>query len=144
MLLLGDVLVFGVFFATFLVGRSPKGCSTSTVLMRYIVRAFSLIGQAVRGEHGIVNKSDPRTLKDRVVVVTGTSRGIGRAIAVRPTADGASVALFANTETPEPQDPRGHRPGEHITNHRFGDDQAREVPIGVDPADGTCQPIRKF
>jgi len=42
-------------------------------------------------------------LKDRVVVVTGASRGIGREIAVRAGADGAKVALIAKTETPNPK-----------------------------------------
>jgi citronellol/citronellal dehydrogenase len=45
----------------------------------------------------------PRTLKDRVVVVTGASRGIGREIAVRAASDGASVVLLARTETPNPK-----------------------------------------
>lgn len=46
---------------------------------------------------------DPGTLKDRVVVVTGASRGIGCAIAVRAAQDGAAVALLAKTETPNPK-----------------------------------------
>jgi len=46
---------------------------------------------------------DLRTLKDRVVVVTGASRGIGRDIAVRAAADGASVVLLAKTDTPNPK-----------------------------------------
>jgi len=45
----------------------------------------------------------PRTLKDRVVVVTGASRGIGREIAVRAALDGAAVALLAKTQTPNPK-----------------------------------------
>ena len=44
-----------------------------------------------------------RTLKDRVVVVTGASRGIGAAIAVRAGEDGAAVALLAKTDTPNPK-----------------------------------------
>jgi citronellol/citronellal dehydrogenase len=44
-----------------------------------------------------------RSLKDRVVVVTGASRGIGREIAVRVAADGAKVALIAKTDTPHPK-----------------------------------------
>jgi NAD(P)-dependent dehydrogenase (short-subunit alcohol dehydrogenase family) len=46
---------------------------------------------------------DDRSLKDRVVVVTGASRGIGRDIAVRAAADGAKVALIAKTGTPHPK-----------------------------------------
>jgi citronellol/citronellal dehydrogenase len=52
-----------------------------------------------------VRIGDPRSLKDRVVVVTGASRGIGREIAVRAAADGARVALLAKTETPNPKIP---------------------------------------
>jgi citronellol/citronellal dehydrogenase len=48
---------------------------------------------------------DPRTLADRVVLVTGASRGIGREIAVRAAADGAMVALLAKTDTPNPTIP---------------------------------------
>ncbi|WP_235892248.1 SDR family oxidoreductase [Mycolicibacterium hodleri] len=49
--------------------------------------------------------SDPdrRTLKGRVVIVTGASRGIGGAIAVRAAEDGASVALLAKTDRPNPK-----------------------------------------
>jgi len=42
-------------------------------------------------------------LKDRVVVVTGASRGIGAAVAVRAATDGAAVALLAKTQTPNPK-----------------------------------------
>lgn len=47
--------------------------------------------------------TSPETLKDRVVVVTGASRGIGAAIAVRAAQDGAAVALLAKTQTPHPK-----------------------------------------
>jgi citronellol/citronellal dehydrogenase len=46
---------------------------------------------------------DRRNLRDRVVVVTGASRGIGRDIAVRVAVDGACVALLAKTEVPNPK-----------------------------------------
>jgi NAD(P)-dependent dehydrogenase (short-subunit alcohol dehydrogenase family) len=52
-----------------------------------------------------VAKSSPRTLKDRVVLVTGASRGIGREIALRAAADGAAVALLAKTSAPNPKLP---------------------------------------
>ncbi|MGV0045066.1 SDR family oxidoreductase [Mycobacterium colombiense] len=44
-----------------------------------------------------------RNLKDRAVVVTGASRGIGREIALRAAADGARVALLAKTNAPHPK-----------------------------------------
>ncbi|MCW2652792.1 MAG: short-chain dehydrogenase/reductase [Mycobacterium sp.] len=46
-----------------------------------------------------------RSLADRVVVVTGASRGIGCAIAVRLAAAGAKVALLAKTDKPNPRIP---------------------------------------
>jgi citronellol/citronellal dehydrogenase len=42
-------------------------------------------------------------MRDRIVVVTGASRGIGAAIAVRAAQDGAAVALLAKTVTPNPK-----------------------------------------
>jgi len=39
-------------------------------------------------------------LRDRVVFVTGSSRGIGRAIALRAAADGAAVVIAAKTTEP--------------------------------------------
>ena len=41
-----------------------------------------------------------RTLKDRTLFITGASRGIGLAIAVRAAADGANVVLVAKTTEP--------------------------------------------
>jgi citronellol/citronellal dehydrogenase len=42
------------------------------------------------------------TLKDRTVFISGGSRGIGLAIALRAARDGASVALIAKTAEPHP------------------------------------------
>lgn len=44
-----------------------------------------------------------RSMKGRVVFVTGGSRGIGRAIALRCARDGASVVVAAKTSDPHPK-----------------------------------------
>jgi citronellol/citronellal dehydrogenase len=45
------------------------------------------------------------TLKGRTILMSGGSRGIGLAIAVRAASDGANVALLAKTDTPDPRLP---------------------------------------
>ena len=44
-------------------------------------------------------------LKGRTVLMSGGSRGIGLAIAVRAARDGANVAMLAKTDTPDPRLP---------------------------------------
>jgi len=46
-----------------------------------------------------------RNLKDKTLVVTGASRGIGLAIATRAARDGANVVLLAKTTEPNPKLP---------------------------------------
>jgi citronellol/citronellal dehydrogenase len=43
------------------------------------------------------------SLKGKTLFITGASRGIGRAIALRAAADGANVAVAAKTATPHPK-----------------------------------------
>src|SRR6186997_893849 len=43
------------------------------------------------------------SLKGKTVFITGASRGIGLAIALRCARDGANVAIAAKTETPHPK-----------------------------------------
>nr|AAR27578.1 short chain dehydrogenase [Rhodococcus sp. TK6] len=45
------------------------------------------------------------TLRDRTVFITGGSRGIGRAIALRAAADGANIVIAAKTDIPHPKLP---------------------------------------
>jgi citronellol/citronellal dehydrogenase len=72
-------------------------------LMSYIVIAFNRTVERQWKGPRTVSNPDPRTLRGRVVVVTGASRGIGAAIAVRAAEDGAAVALLAKTSTPNPK-----------------------------------------
>jgi len=48
---------------------------------------------------------DKQSMQRRTYIVTGASRGIGEAIAVRLGADGANVALLAKSERPHPKLP---------------------------------------
>lgn len=45
------------------------------------------------------------TLKDKTIFITGGSRGIGKAIALRAGADGANVVIAAKTKVPHPKLP---------------------------------------
>src|SRR5258708_30048498 len=45
------------------------------------------------------------TLKSRTLFITGASRGIGLAIALRAARDGANVAIAAKTDKPHPKLP---------------------------------------
>src|SRR3954462_2112835 len=45
----------------------------------------------------------PTTLADKTLFISGASRGIGLAIALRAARDGANVALVAKTAEPHPK-----------------------------------------
>jgi citronellol/citronellal dehydrogenase len=49
--------------------------------------------------------SDAATLAGRTIIMSGGSRGIGLAIAVRAARDGANVAIIAKTDAPDPRLP---------------------------------------
>src|SRR5690606_16538669 len=55
---------------------------------------------AVNGLRGRRNMS---TLAGRTILMSGGSRGIGLAIALRAAADGANIVLLAKTDTPHPK-----------------------------------------
>ncbi|MFC0529977.1 SDR family oxidoreductase [Phytohabitans kaempferiae] len=50
-----------------------------------------------------MNPTRPATLAGRTIVMSGGSRGIGLAIALRAARDGANVVLIAKTDTPHPK-----------------------------------------
>src|SRR5688572_19651219 len=45
------------------------------------------------------------SLKNKTLFITGASRGIGLAIALRAARDGANIAIAAKTDTPHPKLP---------------------------------------
>jgi NAD(P)-dependent dehydrogenase (short-subunit alcohol dehydrogenase family) len=45
------------------------------------------------------------SLKNKTLFITGASRGIGLAIALRAARDGANIAIVAKTVTPDPRLP---------------------------------------
>jgi len=47
--------------------------------------------------------SESRSLGGRTLLISGGSRGIGLAIALRAARDGANVALIAKTDQPHPK-----------------------------------------
>ncbi|WP_443110982.1 SDR family NAD(P)-dependent oxidoreductase, partial [Arthrobacter sp. CAL618] len=48
-------------------------------------------------------QSTPATLAGRTILMSGGSRGIGLAIALRAARDGANIALMAKTGEPHPK-----------------------------------------
>jgi citronellol/citronellal dehydrogenase len=59
----------------------------------------------LKGKDNILDKASPKGLKDKTIVITGGSRGIGLAIALRAAKDGANVAILAKTDSPNPKLP---------------------------------------
>ncbi|MBV5336436.1 SDR family NAD(P)-dependent oxidoreductase, partial [bacterium] len=49
--------------------------------------------------------SETRSLAGKTLFITGASRGIGKAIALRAARDGANVAIVAKTSDPNPKLP---------------------------------------
>ena len=44
-----------------------------------------------------------KNLKGKTLFITGASRGIGKAIALRAARDGANIVIAAKTDTPHPK-----------------------------------------
>jgi citronellol/citronellal dehydrogenase len=89
---------------------------------------------------------EQRSLRDRTLFVTGASRGIGLAIAVRAAKDGANVAVVAKTAKPHPR-----LPGTIYTAAREIENAGgKALPLPVDirseeqVADAVNQCVRQF
>lgn len=68
------------------------------------------------------------TLQGKTLFITGASRGIGRAIALRAARDGANVAIVAKTSAPDPR-----LPGTiHTTAAEVEEAGGRALPCAVD------------
>jgi citronellol/citronellal dehydrogenase len=66
----------------------------------------SRIDRALRGSYaGFCEGRMTRTLKGKTLFITGASRGIGKAIALRAARDGANVVIAAKTSDPNPKLP---------------------------------------
>ncbi|EGJ11781.1 MULTISPECIES: NAD(P)-dependent oxidoreductase [Rubrivivax] len=73
--------------------------------------------------------SDTRSLQGRTLFITGASRGIGLAIALRAARDGANVVLVAKTSDPNPKLPGTvHEAAEQV---RAAGGQALAVPTDI-------------
>ncbi|HEY0558419.1 MAG TPA: SDR family NAD(P)-dependent oxidoreductase, partial [Thermoanaerobaculia bacterium] len=71
-------------------------------------------------------------LKGRTLFITGASRGIGKAIALRAAADGANIAIAAKTAEPIPKLP-GTIYSAAVEIEAAG---GRALPLQVDIRDG--------
>src|SRR5688572_11751652 len=71
------------------------------------VRDPSLDGRALNGRPTPGQKEDTamRSLSGKTLFITGASRGIGRAIALRAASDGANIAIAAKSDVPNPKLP---------------------------------------
>lgn len=63
-----------------------------------------MFGKVVNhGENWIIKGIGMSNLKDKVIFITGASRGIGREIALRCAKDGAKIVIAAKTDQPHPK-----------------------------------------
>lgn len=90
--------------------------------------------------------SEAQTLAGKTLIISGGSRGIGEAIAVRAARDGANVALLAKTSDPHPK-----LPGTIYTAARAIEDAGGQaLPIVGDVrddesvADAIAQTVQQF
>ena len=81
------------------------------------------------------------TLRDKVIFITGASRGIGKAIALRAAQDGAKIIIAAKTAEPHPKLPGTIFTAAEEIREAGGDDS----PGGFDPSPSwTCDGGQRF
>jgi citronellol/citronellal dehydrogenase len=68
--------------------------------MDIIITSKAMNRLTMMSEH--ISKKGDKPLQGKTVVVTGGSRGIGLAIALRCAKDGANIAILAKTTEPQP------------------------------------------
>ncbi|MFZ5892492.1 MAG: SDR family oxidoreductase [Myxococcota bacterium] len=88
------------------------------------------------------------SLKNKTLVITGATRGIGRAIALRAARDGANIAVLGKTDTPHPKlagtvhdvvreiEAAGGRAIACVTDIRFEDQVERAVASTIEAFGG--------
>jgi citronellol/citronellal dehydrogenase len=70
-----------------------------------IGRGWCGVGTATSELSSLIMESQMSSLAGKTIIMSGGSRGIGEAIAVRAAADGANVAIIAKTAEPHPKLP---------------------------------------
>jgi citronellol/citronellal dehydrogenase len=97
-------LLFSLFSGNPEVERAASARTYSSVaaygssLNHFEIRRFPVEDRHMTAE-------SPMSLKGKTLFITGASRGIGLAVALRAARDGANIAIAAKTETPHPKLP---------------------------------------
>src|ERR1700748_1082282 len=93
-----------------------------------------------------MTQSADNGLKGKTIFITGASRGIGLAIALRPARDGANITVAAKTEEPHPKLPGTIYSAAREIEAAGG--QALPVPVDIrndaQVADAIAQTVKKF
>src|SRR3954447_4143300 len=106
----------------------PVSCMAASLIGRPSCRLLTCRLRA--GARAVCTKAGrpPMSLKGKTLFITGASRGIGLAIALKAARDGANIAVAAKTETPHPK-----LPGTiHSAAQEIEQAGGRALPLAVD------------
>src|SRR5215475_5085456 len=85
-------------------GGAPRpGCSAQKMAVRGAVVHRAPRGEVHRAMSTALQGGTRMTLEGKTLFISGASRGVGLAIAIRAARDGANVALIAKTGEPHPK-----------------------------------------